>query len=918
MSAAIPFRSVNLAIVRADCERMQSLCVRIARLIIGLTLFVQPLQGMPRALSVVRSHTDSHASTHLRSHAPTHTRSHEGTHTITAAQQCNTLTTTPSQTWAPPLDRRISVRGGVVSLRDALDRVAASAKVRLSYSSTLAPLERQVCLELRQVALGDALTALLEGTSLAPLVAGAQLVVLAPQPSASTRPPMAAAMTVRSAPLERVVITGSATGGAQRALSVSVGVVDGSSLNAHASQSLAESINGRVAGMWMWEQSPTSVLARYGSIRGASSFGLSYPKVYIDGVEVANPLVVAQLPAESIDRLEILRGPQGAALYGTDAISGVVQLITRLPVRNPDAPVLRVRAQAGLLSSDFSDGRAFGQEVVLSANAGDIARSAAGTFSFARVGAFVPEAASQHISASGRARAIGQNAVLDFTARLSRSDVASTSNPILLGAISDAIVLPDSLRPLVERRQQRLRDSAASRLQLDRIARQSLQQFTGGVTGTVYSNARWTHRVLVGVDAYSLDGVPAGVTPLPTSSDSALRAAQGSAMRLSTRASSAASWTDSSWQRTLTFSAEHAVLREATTNEVLARPRQPLFASTASTDVWRQTTGAVVQLDAAWHNRLYLTAGTRLERSAGFTAQPLNTLLPMIGAAWVHDSRFGTAKVRGAYGKGVRPPRITVGGSALSRGRLIPNNELDAETQSGTEFGVDLFLGSRFTMHATRFDQSATGLVQPVSVVALLPPAAGARPGDPFNRSLAFQMQNVGAIDNRGWEVESIVRGGAFSVQGSLSLVDSRVREIRRGYTGELRVGDRMLDVPARTMGVSTQWVKHGWSTSASITRVDDWIGYDRIAASQAFVSPGLPATAFIGESLRAFWIRYPAVTRVGATVSRSVLRGATLRLVGENLLNTQVGEPDNATIVPGRTVSVGLFFDFQRRPDIQ
>jgi hypothetical protein len=35
------------------------------------------------------------------------------------------------------------------------------------------------------------------------------------------------------------------------------------------------------------------------------------PKVLLDGIELANPLVAADLPPERIDRIEVIRGPAG-------------------------------------------------------------------------------------------------------------------------------------------------------------------------------------------------------------------------------------------------------------------------------------------------------------------------------------------------------------------------------------------------------------------------------------------------------------------------------------------------------------------------------------------------------------------------------------------------------------------------------
>ena len=63
----------------------------------------------------------------------------------------------PAAGWAPPLDREVSVVARDVSLRDALDRVAAAARIRLSYSSDLLPLDQRVCATFRNDAAGDAL-----------------------------------------------------------------------------------------------------------------------------------------------------------------------------------------------------------------------------------------------------------------------------------------------------------------------------------------------------------------------------------------------------------------------------------------------------------------------------------------------------------------------------------------------------------------------------------------------------------------------------------------------------------------------------------------------------------------------------------------------------------------------------------------
>jgi iron complex outermembrane receptor protein len=818
----------------------------------------------------------------------------------------------PSGTWAAPLQHLVTVRGGEVPLREALERVAAASGVRLTWSDAALVLDTRVCLEARDAPLGALLSALTAGFAVTPRAATPDLVVLVPDATVrAPAPPRASAPRVAS--LERVVVTGTLAGGAQRGLTTALAVVPGASLESQGSGDMSAHLNGSVPGVWLWQQAPASLTARYGSVRGASSFGVSMPKVYVDGIEVANPLVVAHLPAESIDHLEVLRGPQGAALYGTDAISGVVQIVTRPPTRVGGAPALQLRAQAGPLASRYGDPSVLTEEYLLTGQAGSVARAAHGTLSFARAGAYIPGGESRQWSASGRARQVGQRSVLEGAARFVAADAATSSNPLLLAAMESGLTLPDSLRRVLPpARAQRWLDSLAARLALDRSPRQAVRQFTGGLTGTVHASERWTHRATLGVDAYALDGTPAGPSPLPSSADSALRAAEGSAMRISARASSAATWRTPQWRRTLTLSTEHAVLREATSNLVLARPRPTVESAAADiSTVWRQTNGLVAQLDVDWQERWYVTAGTRVERSAGFTERALVSLLPMLGTAWVIDAPHLTTKLRAAYGKGIRPPRATVGAGAITRATVLPNASLDAETQSGIEGGVDLVLGTRAALHVTRFDQRASGLVQPVTVIVSsptpTPPMGAPRAGDPLQRNLAYQLQNVGAIRNAGWELAASLRGGPLTLQGTFASVDSRVEAVRRSYTGELRVGDRVLDVPARTFGVGAQLVQGGWNVGLRATRVEDWIGYDRLAAAEAFASSRRPSGEFVGGSLRQFWMRYPGVTRLGATLSRVVRGDVTLQLVGENLLDVQTGEPDNATILPGRTITVGL-----------
>jgi iron complex outermembrane receptor protein len=226
--------------------------------------------------------------------------------------------------------------------------------------------------------------------------------------------------------------------------------------------------------------------------------------------------------------------------------------------------------------------------------------------------------------------------------------------------------------------------------------------------------------------------------------------------------------------------------------------------------------------------------------------------------------------------------------------------------QSGIEGGFDVFYGRVLSLHVTRFDQLASGLIQSVAVVDTQ--SSGPQSG---LRRVYYQLQNVGEISNRGWELQSNVQAGPLSLGGALSFVQSKVRRVIDGYSGDLRPGDRMLEVPARTASASATWLSTPWLVSFGVSRAYDWVNYDRVQLTQDLAAAERTPGEFIGAQLRAYWRRYPGAARVRASLARDLPRGLALTLAGENLLGYQRGEPDNATVIPGRTISLGLRVKF-------
>jgi iron complex outermembrane receptor protein len=397
------------------------------------------------------------------------------------------------------------------------------------------------------------------------------------------------------------------------------------------------------------------------------------------------------------------------------------------------------------------------------------------------------------------------------------------------------------------------------------------------------------------------------LAPIPSVADTALRDASGSATRGTLRASAVKkTGAPETFGSTVTFAAEQSVLWDKTLGDL---PASSLYGPGPGGPQRNVTglssnSGISSQVDLAWRNSTYLTGGLRFELIDPSRAPAQLATLPMLGGAWVRDFALATLKLRAAYGRGIRAPQSTLHVVTREPRRTIANPVLEPEKQSGIEVGADLFLGRMLGVHITRFDQRASGLIQTVTIGDTSSSNSGPGGGEP---RYWFQLQNVGEITNRGWESQATIAAGPISISAAGTLVDSRVQRVARAYTGDLMPGDRMLAVPARTVSGTLAWVRRGLQLSSTIARASDWVNYDRLAIAQAWLNAGGDGRAVSGNKLRTFWVKYPGATRLRASASYGISRGLTLSATGENLLNYQRGEPDTITIVPGRTITLGV-----------
>lgn len=153
-------------------------------------------------------------------------------------------------------------------------------------------------------------------------------------------------LTAAAVALNEVVVTGTPGSTERRALGVDVAQIDAASLVQKAPINDVQSLlNGRTPGVTLLANSGVVGAGSTVRIRGVSSFSLTnQPLIYVDGVRVDNSQSTGvqnqsfgaatttrwnDFNPDDIESIEIVKGPAATTLYGTEAANGVIQIITK-------------------------------------------------------------------------------------------------------------------------------------------------------------------------------------------------------------------------------------------------------------------------------------------------------------------------------------------------------------------------------------------------------------------------------------------------------------------------------------------------------------------------------------------------------------------------------------------------------------
>ncbi len=666
--------------------------------------------------------------------------------------------------------------------------------------------------------------------------------------------------------LDEVVTTGTVVPTQVKALPTPISVVTGDEIQQKGYQRVDQIFRGDVPGAIAWDPGAGNDYYSRISVRGAAGFIASTVpsiKTLVDGVEVADPSFITAIDPNSIDRIEITRGPQASTLYGAGALSGVMQIFTKKGQLGLARPEVAGKLSVGGIGG-YGSGNAVQTDNALSVLGGDEKTSYNFGGSYRHSGEWVPSYRSTDwgITAGGQ----------------------TTQGPFTLAGSAryadKRFDLPWDTR-----------FQAYTYFTQPPDVTKRLRQQTYGLTGTLQATRTWQHVLTVGYDQ-TYFGSDQTQRRLTTPADSflatqALHRAKTSFLYHTDLRVGLGKAAGAIVTAGVNYDAYDEVLL---LNGATTKTTGTLDGSTYASHTPWANTGYFGQVQFHFAERLFVTGGLRAERNPNFGADFGTAWSPRVGAAYVWGSGPATVKLRASYGESVRAPLPGQRDRAQDAfSVLLANPNLAPERQRGMDGGVELDVG-RASLAVTYYNQRAMDLIDFVNI----PASPGSLP--------TYQYQNISRVKNEGWEFEGHLALGPVRLAGTYSITNSTVQQLPSGYVGDLQVGDRMLQIPHTSAGGTITYAPLPHTTLiASATHIGPWMSYDYVALFAVYFG-GQP---YLGSN-RAYWMEYPAVTKVGIGVQQQLTRDVTAFVRAENVGNTLRYEESNLNIPTPRSVMVG------------
>jgi outer membrane receptor protein involved in Fe transport len=674
--------------------------------------------------------------------------------------------------------------------------------------------------------------------------------------------------------LEQLVTTGTVVPTEVKALPMPVSVISASDIAAQRPRSIAELFRQAVPGAVGWGF-PAIGYNTFFSVRGATTFSTSggQMKVFVDGIEAAS---ASRAPVDptSVERIEVIRGPQAAAIYGSDAIGGVVQIFTKRGDASLTRPSVDGQAALGVVQTPYTGfGGVLRQNYSASVRGGggDVSYNLGGSYSY--TDDYLPEGEISRQSAPsvyGGMRFARGIMTFDLSGRYYATNSPDVFNPVL-AQIGGAYFSKPNYLPVQVKNQ-----TVGARVSL--------------------APTKWLLSSLtLGVDRQDVSNVQA--RPRFTSPEDTLLSifSSSQAKTFIGFSSSVQGPLGSNISGSFTVGVDHysvpvnQFFSDGTLNTSGSIHPGPGFALSANRSL-TSNTGYYAQAQVGIRDALFVTGGLRAEENSDFGDSLGTPVSPRAGLSFVQSVGGATLKLRSSWGRAIRAPSPgRKFASVTPTSVTLASPQLGPERQQGWDAGVDVIFGRRGSLSLTYYDQTAEDLIQFVRL--------------PSTSLPTFQFQNVGRVKNTGVEVEGTVYAGPLQLRANYAYTRARIDQLALNYTGDLRVNDQSLVTPKHTAGASVVVTPYATtSVVVGLAYVGSFSQYDLLAQYVCFTGSG-PCH----PSNRDYIISYPGFVKVNATVSQQVTRLVTAFVTVDNLTNNEAYEYWNFQPVLGRTTTAGL-----------
>lgn len=723
--------------------------------------------------------------------------------------------------------------------------------------------------------------------------------------------------------LDEVVVTGVPFETKRREIPAEIGILSPKQIEQKNATDVITLLRGEIPGVFALTNGQSD-FNTYIYLRGVgfSASANEYAKIFIDGVELSQPTYLSTIDPKIIDRVEVIRGPHAASLYGSEATAGVIQIITK---KGSSFGLNRPRVNASL-STGFIQSEFYGQSVVpdgatplktsssLQLSGGEGTLSYRAGVSYNTVGEWTKNYSSKMLSFSGGMSFIQGPLTGELTAMWSKRDYNQPTQDYLYkrwptaapAGYKDGMIYPNQ--------------------------KQIFNQVMIGLNLSYQLLPNWVHKLTIGYDqnGYDTESEPNRLTPTDTlqikykylQSRNTLRYLTSFRQDLfedfSVRATAGIEY--SKYASVISINGNIKLNKYGDLLSSPAGIRQVIFQ-----DRW--TAGYNGSLEFGYADRLFFTISSSIKQDVR-GAEETYTNPPRLGVTYSLPLGDIELRFRGQYGtatKPVNPDYVNPVSSATTV--YLPNNDLEPEQRGGYDAGIELYWGNNASLSITRFDEDGKNLIQRnlISTVGTV---------------TTYQYINVGNISIQGFEMQGKLNFGFvdlpfLTLNANFTYSDNIVGKTLQAYspTAFFQEGDPVMGVPKYAGGgnlsaIFQDWnVSLDWNFTGGIRTFDNpgWYDYRygtalhrdagktyaQLGATFPLVVDGKTYNVSKALQTRSYVIEWPTYFRFSLRGNYQIDEMFTVFANVFNLLNETKAEANSLFVNQGRTFEVGVKINY-------